>query len=104
MGKGVGDFWRATVFLVGHVRRSQLRRFVTASYYLSDMRTSATELYRQPAKVFAAADTGEVIIERLGIEYLLIRRRKAGRNLYGALKGSVLKDAGKPAVKWKALR
>ena len=67
------------------------------------MRMSATELYRQPAKVFAAADMGEVIIERLGVEYLLIRKRKAGRSLYGALKGSVLKDEGKTAVKWKAL-
>jgi hypothetical protein len=68
------------------------------------MKTSATELYRQPAKVFAAADLGEVIIERLGIEYVLARKRKGGRNLYGALKGSVLKDEGKPAVKWKASR
>jgi hypothetical protein len=74
------------------------------SYYLSDMKMTATELYRKPAKVFAAADVGEVIIERLGIEYVLARKRNGGRNLYGALKGSILKDEGKPGVKWKALR
>jgi hypothetical protein len=66
------------------------------------MKTGVTELYRRPGKVFAAADTGEVIIERLGVEYVLCRKRRARRVLYGALRESILRDEGKPAAKWKA--
>jgi hypothetical protein len=68
------------------------------------MKVSATELYREPAKVFAAADSGEVTIERFGVEYVLTRKRKAAANLYGVLKGSILKDQGKPSVKWKVMQ
>jgi hypothetical protein len=71
------------------------------TFYL--MTAKATVLYRNPEVIFAAADRGETVtICRNRAEYTLIRKR-SGKKLYGAARGSILKDTGKPRVKWKAM-
>ncbi|MFN3408076.1 MAG: hypothetical protein ACK45B_03710 [Limisphaerales bacterium] len=65
------------------------------------MEALATTLYRNPNRVFDAADRGETVtIRRKGREYLLTRKT-ASHALYGCLAGTVRKDAGKPVVTWK---
>ncbi len=72
------------------------------SYVKSDMRTSATTLYREPDKVFSAADRGETVTIRRGRkEYLLTRKANMGA-LYGSLRASIRRDTGKPETRWKA--
>jgi hypothetical protein len=67
------------------------------------MTAKATVLYRNPEKVFAAADRGETVtICRKRAEYTLVRK-KNGKGLYGVARGSIVKDSGKPNVKWKAM-
>jgi hypothetical protein len=67
------------------------------------MTATATILYRTPEKIFSAADRGEKVIIRRGkAEYVLAKRIKNA--LYGATRGSILKDFGKPVVKWKAMQ
>ena len=47
---------------------------------------------------------GEIItIKRLGVEYIL-QRKPSRRSLYGATRGSIKKDLGRPVVKWKAMQ
>lgn len=68
------------------------------------MKANATILYRSPSRVFAAADKGETVtIERLGVEYIL-QRKPSPHQLYGATRGSIKKDLGRPTVQWKAMR
>ena len=65
------------------------------------MNIKATLLYRSPEQIFAAADRGEaVVIRRKRSEYLLTRK-PTRKNLYGCLRGTIKKDKGKTAVKWK---
>ncbi len=68
------------------------------------MTATATILYRSPDRIFSAADRGEKVIIRRGkSEYILSKKNGAGA-LYGATRGSILKDLGKPVVKWKAMQ
>ena len=61
------------------------------------MHANATLLYRQPRRVFAAADRGETVtLTREGRTYELKLKRKA-RGLYGAGVGSVLAEKGRGA-------
>jgi hypothetical protein len=72
------------------------------TFYL--MTATATILYRTPERIFSAADRGEKVTIRRGrSEYILTKKSGAGA-LYGATRGSILKDLGKPAVKWKAMQ
>ena len=58
------------------------------------MQVNATLLYREPRRVFAAADRGETVtLTREGRTYELKLKRKA-RGLYGSMKGSVLAEKG----------
>jgi hypothetical protein len=67
------------------------------------MTATATILYRTPEKVFAAADRGEKVIIRRGkSEYVLTKKSEGA--LYGATRGSIGKDLGRPVVKWKAMQ
>ncbi|HEY5234006.1 MAG TPA: hypothetical protein VIK35_10785 [Verrucomicrobiae bacterium] len=66
------------------------------------MTATATALYRSPERVFSAADRGEKVTIRRGkSEYILSKKNQTGA-LYGATRGSILKDLGRPDVKWKA--
>lgn len=66
------------------------------------MHANATLLYRNPDRVFSAADRGETVIIRRGrAEYVLSRKPDMGA-LYGCLRSSIRRDAGKPKVHWKA--
>jgi len=68
------------------------------------MTATATILYRTPERVFSAADRGEKVTIRRGkSEYVLTKKPGQGA-LYGATRGSIKKDLGKPAVKWKAMQ
>ena len=67
------------------------------------MTATATILYRTPEKVFSAADRGEKVTIRRGkSEYILSKKTKA-HSLYGCLRGSIKKDAGRPKIQWKAV-
>jgi hypothetical protein len=68
------------------------------------MNATATVLYRSPERVFSAADRGEKVTIRRGkSEYVLTRKTGQGA-LYGCLRGTIRRDAGKPKVRWKAVR
>ena len=68
------------------------------------MTATATILYRTPERIFSAADRGEKVTIRRGkSEYVLTKKNRVG-TLYGATRGSILKDLGKPVVKWKAMQ
>jgi hypothetical protein len=67
------------------------------------MTANATILYRTPERIFSAADRGEKVTIRRGkSEYILTKKSKGA--LYGATRGSILKDLGRPVVKWKAMQ
>jgi hypothetical protein len=68
------------------------------------MTATATILYRSPERIFSAADRGEKVTIRRGkSEYILTKKTGQGA-LYGCMRGSILKDFGKPKVKWKAMQ
>jgi hypothetical protein len=68
------------------------------------MTATATILYRTPERIFSAADRGEKVTIRRGkSEYILTKKNGQGP-LYGATRGSIIKDMGKPVVKWKAMQ
>ncbi len=68
------------------------------------MTANATILYRTPERIFSAADRGEKVTIRRGkSEYILTKKSGTGP-LYGCLRGSILRDSGKPKVNWKAMQ
>jgi hypothetical protein len=68
------------------------------------MTATATILYRSPERIFSAADRGEKVTIRRGkAEYVLMRKTRPG-SLYGCLRGTIRRDAGKPKIRWKAVR
>ena len=68
------------------------------------MTATATILYRSPERIFSAADRGEKVTIRRGkSEYLLTKKTGQGV-LYGATRGSIKRDSGRPMVKWKAMQ
>jgi hypothetical protein len=51
-----------------------------------------------------AAETREAMMEHRGVEHAFARGDKTSSVLYGAARGSILKDTGKAIAVWKAMR
>ncbi len=64
---------------------------------------TVTVLYRNPGKVFAAADRGEVVILTRGKSKYEIRRNRA-RGGYGSLAGSITAEKGNGSRRGRPLK
>lgn len=85
------------------VRQDLRLREFGSNHIIYLMTANATVLYRQPERVFAAADRGETVIIRRNRSEYLLTRKPGSKKLYGCLTGTIKQDKGKPAVSWKAV-